>query len=154
MMKRMKAASSRNSAVSDRQAVAFDEAVAAILQRFKLEPSIAAGSPYADLHANDVGLLVALREPERWNVRRIAQLLGAPISTVSSALDRLDGRGLVTRRHAVDDRRVVYVELTAAGQRLVTKIRAQQLEVCRAMLSRLKVQDREELIRLVAQLAQ
>ena len=42
-----------------------------------------AGSPYADLHVNDVGLLVMISGPETWSVRKIAQSLGAPISTIS-----------------------------------------------------------------------
>src|SRR5258708_6011509 len=147
-------ASTRNDSVSDRLALALDESVATLLQRFKLEPSIIAGNAYADLHANDVGLLVVIRGPEKWNVHRIAQSLGAPISTISSALDRLEKRGLVARRRLPGDRRVVHIELTAAGHRLVAKIRGQQVEVCRDMLARLGERDREELIRLVAQLAQ
>jgi DNA-binding MarR family transcriptional regulator len=146
-------ASTRNNSVSDRLALALDEGVALLLQRFKLEPSIIAGNPYADLHANDVGLLVVIRGPEKWNVHRIAQSLGAPISTISSALDRLEKRGLVARRRLPGDRRVVHIELTAAGHRLVAKIRASQIEVCRAMLARISARDREDLIRLVAQLA-
>ncbi len=151
---KMKTASPRNNSVSDPQALALDEGVAAVLQRFKLEPSIIAGSPYADLHANDVGLLVVIRGPEKWNVRGIAQSLGAPISTISSALDRLEKRGLVVRQRRPGDRRVVHIELTSAGHRLVAKIRAQQVEVCREMLARLSAHDREHLIRLVARLAQ
>src|SRR5260370_38724821 len=147
-------ASMKKSPVSDRHALALDEAVSKLLQRFKLEPSIVAGSPYANLHANDVGLLVVIRGPEKWNVRRIAQSLGAPMSTISSALDRLEERGLVARMRRPGDRRVVHIELTAAGHRLVAKIRAQQVEVCREMLARLSAHDREHLIRLVARLAQ
>ncbi len=107
----MKTASPRNNSVSDRQALALDEGVAAVLQ-------------------------------------------GAPISTISSALDRLEKRGLVVRQRRPGDRRVVHIELTSAGHRLVAKIRAQQVEVCREMLARLSADDREDLIRLVARLAQ
>jgi DNA-binding MarR family transcriptional regulator len=154
IMARMKKSLVDTTSVSDQQALALDEGVATLLQRFKLEPSIVAGSPYANLHTNDVGLLVVIRRPEKWSVRRIAQSLGAPISTISSALDRLEKRGLVVRRRRPGDRRVVHIELTGAGHRLVTKIRGQQVEVCRNMLARLGELDREELIRLVAQLAQ
>src|SRR5258708_39067151 len=94
----MKTASPRNNSVSDRQALALDEGMAAVLQRFKLEPSIIAGSPYADLHANDVGLLMVIREQEKWNVRGISQSLGAPISTISSALYRLEKRSRWVRQ--------------------------------------------------------
>jgi MarR family transcriptional regulator, lower aerobic nicotinate degradation pathway regulator len=140
--------------VTDREAMSLDEGVAMLLQKFKLEPSIIAGSPYATLHANDVGLLVMLRQPEKWSVRRIAQTLGAPITTVSSALDRLESRGLVTRGQVAEDRRMVRIELSAAGHRLVTKIRSNQVEVCRSMLALLDPPDRESLIRLVSRLAQ
>jgi DNA-binding MarR family transcriptional regulator len=131
----------------------LDEGVATLLRRFKLEPSMIAGSPYADLHANDVGLLVVLRESGKWSVRRIAQELDAPMSTISSALDRLEKRGLVTRLREAQDRRVVHIALTPAGQRLVKKIRAGQIETCRVMLTRLNRSEREQLIRLVARIA-
>jgi DNA-binding MarR family transcriptional regulator len=149
----MKANTPTNHPVSDKHAKALDEGVATLLQRFKLEPSIAAGSPYANLHANDVGLLVVLAQPREWSVRQIAQALGAPVTTISSALDRLEKRRLLSRSHGAEDRRVVRIELTTAGHRLVAKIRANQVEVCREMLARLNSSDREELIRLVTQLA-
>jgi DNA-binding MarR family transcriptional regulator len=150
---KMKKPSQSGKAVSDQQALALDGGVAALLQKFKLEPSIVAGSPYADLHANDVGLLVMICGAETWSVRKIAQSLGAPISTISSALDRLEQRGLISRHRLTGDRRLVHVGLTVAGERLVAKIRTNQVETCRSMLLRLDGRDREELIRLVTLLA-
>jgi DNA-binding MarR family transcriptional regulator len=149
----MKNPSQPRNAVSDQQAIALDVGVAALLRRFKLEPSIAAGSPYVGLHVNDVGLLVMICGAEKWSVRKIAQSLAAPISTISSALDRLEQRGLVCRLRLAGDRRLVHVNLTAAGERLVKKIRTSQVETCRSMLVRLGKQDREELIRLVTLIA-
>jgi DNA-binding MarR family transcriptional regulator len=101
---------------------------------------------------NDVGLLVMICGSEPWSVRKIAQSLGAPISTISSALDRLEERGLIAR-HRLAWEELVHVNLTAAGERLVAKIRANQVETCRSMLTRLGGRDREELIRLIALLA-
>jgi DNA-binding MarR family transcriptional regulator len=105
------------------------------------------------LHVNDVGLLSVIAEPGDWNVRRITDALGAPVTTISSALDRLETRKLVGRRRRPGDRRVVFVELTPAGQRLAAKLRAAQIETCRAMLASVPGRDRSELIRLVAQIA-
>ena len=149
----MKKLLSQRGVVSDAQATALDEGIAVLLQRFKLEPSIVAGSPYADLHVNDVGMLVIIAGTEKWSVRKIAQSLGAPISTVSSALDRLEERGLIRRERLSGDRRMVHISLTAAGGRLVAKIRTHQVETCRSMLTRLGGPDRAALIRLVALLA-
>jgi DNA-binding MarR family transcriptional regulator len=153
-MSKMKPTPSRAKTVSDRQAIALHEAVDKIMRRFRLEPGMLAGSAYADLHVNDVGLLAVLGAPSDWNVRKITRALGAPFSTVSSALDRLEKRSLVGRRRRPGDRRVVYIELTAAGVRLAERLRATQIETCRAMLAGLPVRDRDELIRLVAEVAQ
>ncbi len=153
-MSKMKPASSRKKPVNDRQAIALHEAVDKIMRRFKLEPGMLAGSAYADLHVNDVGLLAVLAEPGDWNVRKITQTLNAPFSTISSALDRLETRSLVGRRRRSGDRRVVYIELTAAGIRLAERLRATQIETCRAMLAGLPASDRDKFIRLVAQVAQ
>jgi DNA-binding MarR family transcriptional regulator len=152
--RKMKPSPSRSKSVNDSQAIALHEAVDKIMRRFKLEPGMLAGSAYADLHVNDVGLLAILAEPRDWNVRKITQALSAPFSTVSSALDRLEVRKLVGRRRRPGDRRVVYIELTPAGTHLAKKLRATQIETCRAMLARLSALDRDEFIRLVAQVAQ
>jgi ribosomal protein L20 len=49
---------------------------------------------------------------------------------------------------------VVCVEITAAGRRLVAKLRKTQIDTCRAMLSRLQVEDRGEFIKLVSRIAE
>jgi DNA-binding MarR family transcriptional regulator len=139
--------------VSERQAVALHEAVDKIMRRFKLEPGLLVGSAYANLHVNDVGLLAVLAAPGDWNIRKITRALNAPFSTVSSALDRLEKRRLIARRRRPGDRRVVYIELTSAGARVAKKLRATQIETCRLMLFGLPARDREEFIRIAAQVA-
>jgi len=152
-MSEMKSASSESEAVDDSQAIALHQAVDKIMRQFKLEPGLLVGSAYANLHVNDVGLLAVLAEPGDWNVRKITQALNAPFSTVSSALNRLEARKLIARCRRHGDRRAVYIELTRAGIRLAQRLRATQIETCRAMLTRLQARDRSEFIRLVAQLA-
>lgn len=138
--------------VDDHQAITLHECIAALLRHFKLEPGVLAGSAYADLHVNDIGLLQVLAEPGDWSVRKIAQALQAPISTVSSALDRLELRRVIIRQRRPSDRRTVYIELTAIGLRLATKLREVQVENCRLMLLQLAPAEREELLRLVSKI--
>ena len=151
---KMKQAPASAHPVDDRQAIALHEGIAVLLRHFKLEPGVLAGSAYADLHVNDIGLLQVLAETGDWNVRKIAEELRAPVSTISSALDRLEARRVVCRNRRPSDRRTVYIELTATGLRLAAKLRATQIENCRSMLTRLATDEREELLRLVAQIAQ
>ena len=139
--------------VEDRQAEAMHACIAALMRNFRIEPGLLAGSVYADLHANDVGLFEILATPERWSVRRIAETLSAPISTISSALDRLERKGLVRRARIAEDRRMVSIELTSRGRKLSMRLRDAHLENCRTMLARLGPDHREEFLRLAAQIA-
>jgi DNA-binding MarR family transcriptional regulator len=154
MMAGMKSAPAESRRVEDRQAIMLHERVAAMLRQFRLEPGMLAGSAYANLHANDIGLLQVLAEPGDWSVRKIADALHSPISTISSALDRLEARHVVCRRRRPTDRRTVYVELTAIGARLAEKLRALQVENCRLMLERLGSKERKQLLRLVSRIVQ
>ena len=49
------------------------------------------------------------------SVSELAAAAGAPPSTLTSVLDRLERRGLITRGSQPGDRRRVLIELTAAG---------------------------------------
>jgi DNA-binding MarR family transcriptional regulator len=53
--------------------------------------------------------------------RRLASVLGVSKPAVVSAVNTLEARGYVRRVKSVDDRRLVTVELTPAGRRLVEK---------------------------------
>ena len=70
---RVKKQTSNANSVSDHDALAMYNVVDRIMRRFKLEPGLLAGSLYADLHINDVGLITVLSEPGEWNVRKITQ---------------------------------------------------------------------------------
>lgn len=137
----------------DALALALAQGISSLMRQFKLEPGLLAGSVYADLHANDVGLLVVLAEPGDWTVRGVAQQLDAPDSTVSSALDRLEARGLIARRRRTSDRRVMGVEVTQEGAALAARLRAAQLDNSRQILARLSPKDRETMVRLITEAA-
>jgi DNA-binding MarR family transcriptional regulator len=136
-----------------KQELILHKSIAALMREFRLEPGMLAGSPYAGLHANDIGLFELLSEPRVWNVLAIAHALGAPTSTVSSALDRLERCELINRTRAAADRRVVCVELTSRGNKLADRLRDAHLLNCRNMLLRLTAEEREEFVRLAAKIA-
>jgi DNA-binding MarR family transcriptional regulator len=147
-----KSASTRVLPETGDQALTLHMAISALMREFRLEPGLLAGSPYTGLHANDIGLFEVLAGPGRWNVRGIADAIRAPISTVSSALDRLEQSGLVNRSRSVEDRRVVCVELTARGKRLAERLSDAHVENCRTMLLRLAPEDRDKFLRLMAKI--
>ena len=67
--------------------------------------------------------------------RMIAEESGVSKATLSGVLSTLEGRGLVTRRRGETDGRLVIVELTPAGKRLMKrlfpKFNEQEQAVCR-----------------------
>lgn len=138
--------------VEDRQALALHQVIAALMREFRLEPGLLAGSVYADLHANDIALFEVLSGPGDWNVRSVAEAISAPITTVSSALDRLERKGVITRFRIAEDRRVVRLGLTAHGRRLAGSLEKAHIDNCRAMLARLSAKDRKQFLDLAAKL--
>ncbi len=64
-------------------------------------------------------LLKTLRQEGGTSVTELSQKMYLHISTVSGIIDRLEGKGYVTRKREEADRRVVMVHLTQAGKRIV-----------------------------------
>jgi DNA-binding MarR family transcriptional regulator len=52
----------------------------------------------------------------------LSRCLNVETSTVTRMLDRLEGKGLLIRKRSKDDRRVIFIELTEEGSRLVAKV--------------------------------
>lgn len=138
--------------VDARQALALHECIARMMREFRLEPGLLAASVYRDLHANDIGLFEVLAEPGSWSVQAIATALSVPITTISSALDRLERSGVIARKRSGEDRRMVHIELTAAGHRLASRLQEAHVQNCRAMLARLSAADRENFLRMAEQI--
>ena len=79
---------------------------------------------------------------------RLAQTLACHASNITGLVDRLEARGLVRRRPAIDDRRVKVLELTPDGSRL----RAQMLKrmtTSASPLSKLSPQQQRALVRIL-----
>lgn len=73
-----------------------------------------------DLHPAQAGALLQLACPLPMN--ELAAVLACDNSNVTGLVDRLEARGLVTRRPSPEDRRVKRVVLTPAGERLRTQL--------------------------------
>ncbi len=92
------------------------------------------------LNRGEVGLLSVLRisgPPHRLSPTRLRKGLMLSSAGVTSRVDRLERRGLLTRVADPDDRRGVIVELTAHGLELVDAAVAANVASDRQLLARL-----------------
>ncbi|HXW44841.1 MAG TPA: MarR family transcriptional regulator [Streptosporangiaceae bacterium] len=76
------------------------------------------------LTGSELNALANLAGDRARTVSQLAAAAGVRASTMTSVLDRLEARGLVTRGSAPGDRRAVQVRLTAGGRDAATAITA------------------------------
>jgi DNA-binding MarR family transcriptional regulator len=89
---------------------------------------------------------------DRMETRRVAESVGISKATLTGVTNTLISRGLVTRIPGVVDRRLVELELTPAGRRLMTdlfpKFNAAEAE----LVAQVPTADREVLTRALRQI--
>ena len=77
----------------------------------------------------------------------LARELGVSLPTASTLVEALVGQGYASRREDVGDRRRTLAELTPAGERLVTRLRAGSSKMLQESLERLDEDHLEALVR-------
>ena len=109
----------------------------------------------AELRLQELGIrlweydaLSALRRrgaPFEMTASELAEASLLTSGTITTRIDGLEQRGLVVRRPGPDDRRTVYVRLTAAGRRLVDRAVGPRLESAGEKLGALSVKELDQL---------
>jgi DNA-binding MarR family transcriptional regulator len=77
-----------------------------------------------------LSVLAALEAHGPLSMTKLAEALNVSVASATGIVTRMEKRGVVRRRHAEDDRRVVLVEVTSAGAkvaRVMEKHRNQRL---------------------------
>ena len=85
---------------------------------------------------------------------RLSALIAFDRSTIGDVLDRMAHKGWIRRSPALADRRVELIELTPDGARLLRQIRPAVQRVQDRTMAPLTPTDRENMVRLLAQLAE
>ncbi len=107
------------------------------------------------LNRGEVGVLYALRgigPPHRLSPTQLSRILMLSSAGTTSRIDRLERRGLVTRRPDPDDRRGILVELTELGAELADAVVAVGAEASARMLSGLTTAELQALGHLLRKL--
>jgi len=78
---------------------------------------------------------------------RIAKELGVTKAAVTSIIDDIEAKGLVRRDRDTKDRRLLNVEITPAGRKLLTQAEKTHFEVIAGLLATLTQEERRTLMR-------
>jgi DNA-binding MarR family transcriptional regulator len=127
--------------VAPRQRSAADEAWAILRQLLGAERRrFVMAAAELDLHPAQAGALLQMEPGAAQPMHELATMLACDNSNVTGIVDRLETRGLVTRRPYAQDRRVKHIVLTTAGIDLREQVRARMAEVPEA-IRRLSLAD-------------
>jgi DNA-binding MarR family transcriptional regulator len=122
-----------------------------ILDRL-IRPPLKHPFPEMELSARDINLFHALNHGHTSIMTDLAASIGAPLSTVTRMVDRLESKGLIERQRSSEDRRIVLVQETAKGKRLRDAFIEYRLRIAHSMLEPLSLGEREILLELLRKL--
>jgi MarR family transcriptional regulator, organic hydroperoxide resistance regulator len=107
----------------------------------------------ADLTGPQLTVVKLLEQIGGLSLSELSERIRAQNSTVTGIIDRMEREGLVTRERSKEDRRVVYIRLTAKGRELARDIPVEPMEVFRSALETLSAQEMRELMRIMTKVA-
>ncbi len=101
-----------------------------------------------NLSASQFGVLEALYHLGSLNQKDLGQKILKSSGNMTLVIDNLEKRELVKRKRCENDRRILYVDLTSAGRRLIEKILPEHVADLEQKLSILTAEEQEQLQRL------
>jgi MarR family transcriptional regulator, 2-MHQ and catechol-resistance regulon repressor len=107
-----------------------------------------------DMCQSDFGVLEALLHKGPLPIKTLGEKVLLTSGSITSAIDRLEQRGLVTRTTDGGDRRSRIVRLTAEGRETIRQAFAAHKKHMEATVSSLDLEERAELIGLLRRLGQ
>ncbi len=84
-----------------------------------------------------VHIMYTIQRNGEMTMSQLADMLNVSDSNATGLVDRMEERGLIVRDRVPEDRRVVVVKTTEAGERLLSEVDALSDDVLRSVLDRL-----------------
>ncbi|HEX7735062.1 MAG TPA: MarR family transcriptional regulator [Ktedonobacteraceae bacterium] len=104
------------------------------------------------LNPTEFGILELLYHKGSMPLQQIGEKILISSGNITYCVDKLEQKGLLARRHAQNDRRVIFAELTEQGQALLAEIFPQHTEVLRAAMDGLTGEEKAQAIALLKKL--
>ena len=104
------------------------------------------GGAFTTWHRHSLSLvhlnvLTALEAEGPLAMKRLAEMMDVSDASATGIVDRMEKRGLVERRHGTEDRRVVRVHPTPAGEQVFSDMAAHRREMLSKVLAELNEED-------------
>ncbi len=137
----------------DRRISDFSQSIRMIMEQFQRLNGVASQGPHMELSQQEIRLVEQLRFTGTQKMKAISEYLGVAVNSVTSIIDNLENKGYAVRQRSLDDRRVVYVELTQTGVEAAEASAMAKRELLRTMLERLTEAEQETLVFLSKRIA-
>src|SRR5690349_2147560 len=102
----------------------LEESVGYLLKQAQISFTRTLDSKMADcdLTAMQWGPLLLIAHGKGGTAAELSRVYGVETSTMTRMLDRLEAKGLLTRKRTATDRRIINLELTKEGSELAAKV--------------------------------
>ena len=127
----------------DRRAADLRDAVQDICKQFHSVNAGAANGPHVALNMQELRAVEFLGNEGPRMMRELAEHLAVAVNSMTSIVDGVESKGLVRRQRSEQDRRVIRVELTAAGGEIYKSLVELNLGLFRTMLGALTEDEQE-----------
>lgn len=105
------------------------------------------------VNEKELTIIVFVGENKIVKMSDIADNIDAPMSTLTTIIDKLVERGFIYRDHSGEDRRVINVTLTKEGKKAYEKVVDKNTKVAERALSQLNEKEQELIIKHLDHLA-
>lgn len=102
-----------------------------------------------NLSEKELTIISYVGQKQNVKMSEIAENLDAPLSTLTSIVDKLVEKKYLLRYHSSEDRRVVLVTLASNGKDTYSTFIAQKQDMAKKILKEFKTQDQENLIKFL-----
>ncbi|GMK45849.1 hypothetical protein PghCCS26_29770 [Paenibacillus glycanilyticus] len=106
----------------------------------------------AGMNTTQFKLLYTLHSSGPLKVSELAELLGLTSGAITGIADKMLAEGLISRERTADDRRVVIIALTSAGDKLVNQVMECHEELFSSFFNGLPEEDLQHLRRIFSKL--
>ena len=132
---------------------ALRQSIDVLVRVLKITDSSQVSQSTPKLNPADMQAILFVADRPNCIVSDLVGFLKLPPTTISALLNRLEKYGIVLRRHTSENRRVIHLQLTEAGEEVAKAILAEQNAHCARMLSALDERERRRFIQSIVKIA-